>query len=97
MGEKRAQDFRGKTARTKIGLVRRIILKDIFRNRMGVCGLNLSGLGEVQVASFCEHVNETGVSIVQEISGLVEDILPSRKGMLHGVRSGLDSYGCRYG
>jgi hypothetical protein len=35
------------------------------------------------------------VSIIQEISGLAEGVLPSQEGLLHGVRCGLELCGCR--
>jgi hypothetical protein len=40
------------------GIDGRIILKLIFGNRMGECGLGLSGLRYRLVACSCEHGNE---------------------------------------
>jgi hypothetical protein len=45
------------------GIDGRIILKHIFRNRMGRRALHLSGSGQGQVAGSCECGNEPAVSI----------------------------------
>jgi hypothetical protein len=43
-----------------------IILKWVFKNKMGVCGLDSSGLGQEPMAASCEYSNESLDSIKLE-------------------------------